>query len=50
MVQTQPLTIRFESEENTKLLDAIDSKASFDEEKRKKPSTIGKSMPLMKRL
>ncbi len=27
---------RFESEENTKLLDAIDSKASFDEEKRKK--------------
>ena len=35
MVQTQPLTIRFESEENTKLLDAIDSKASFDEEKRK---------------
>ena len=41
---------RFESEENTKLLDAIDSKASFDEENVKSLLRLAMSMPLMKRL
>ena len=41
---------RFESDENTKLLEAIDSKESFDEAKRKKHLMHGKNTLRMKHL